>query len=135
MLAAKSLPRMRLVEKREAADNLFILKFASDLVVPLQREGGKWNFQAGQLVTIGLPDAEKPEKSVERAYSVASSPYEERIEFYVERVPGGALTPRLCALEAGQTVSCRKPAGRFTLDASITRHLQIATVTGLAPFK
>ncbi len=59
------------------------------------------------------------------------------LEFFVELVPQGELTPHLYKLHPGDKLLCRKIAkGRFTLDlkSGRTNHLLLATVTGLAPF-
>ena len=54
---------------------------------------------------------------IERAYSLVSSPYEDTLEFFLELVPQGALTPHLYKLNEGDNLFCRKIAkGRFTLD-------------------
>ena len=77
------------------------------------------------------------DKRIERAYSIVSSPYEEGLEFFIELVPQGKLTPHLYKLQLGDTMLCRKIAkGRFTLDikSGRTEHLLLATVTGIAPF-
>lgn len=122
---------LRLSERTEVSENLFILRFEPDGPLPFERKDGRWAFAPGQFLTLGL---QGPEKRLERAYSVASSPYDAHFEFFVEVVPGGKLSPLIKALAVGQTVSCRKPAGRFTLDPDAKSHVQVATVTGLAPF-
>jgi ferredoxin--NADP+ reductase len=115
----------RVVERKE---------FAPDLWMFRMDPGGDFRFQAGQYATLGV---QTPEKLVERAYSIASSPYEPQLEFFAELVPHGELTPLLYNLKAGDTLSCRKTAkGRFTLDTKSgrTNHLCVSTVTGIAPF-
>ena len=47
-----------------------------------------FRFRAGEFVMIGLPNAEKP---VVRAYSIASPPWDDELEFYSIKVPGGPL--------------------------------------------
>ncbi|RMG08547.1 MAG: ferredoxin--NADP(+) reductase [Planctomycetota bacterium] len=67
---------------------------------------------------------------------MASAPGEPP-EFLVERVPGGALSPRLCALNPGATLLWDpRPAGRFTLErvGSGESLWLVATGAGLAPF-
>lgn len=96
--------------------------------------GGEYRFVAGQFATLGV---QTPQKLVERAYSIVSSPYERELELFIELVPGGELTPLLHALPAGAEVSMRKIAkGRFTLDLKSGRknHLLLSTVTGVAPY-
>jgi ferredoxin--NADP+ reductase len=76
-------------------------------------------------------------KRIERPYSIVSSPYEKVMEFFVERVPHGELTPLLYELGEGGTLWLRRFAkGRFTLDLKSGRknHLLLATVTGIAPY-
>lgn len=130
-MAAPPLATVRLTKKIEVTHDLAILRFEPEPGGPLTYAEGRWNFQPGQFVTLGLPG---PEKQVERAYSVASSPYDSYLEFFIEVVPNGQLTPRMRDLKAGDRMSCRKAAGRFLVDPACGRHVQAATVTGVAPF-
>jgi ferredoxin/flavodoxin---NADP+ reductase len=96
--------------------------------------GGDFQFAAGQFATLGV---QTPQKLVERAYSIVSSPYERELELFVELVPAGELTPLLHALPVGAYMSLRKLAkGRFTLDlkSGHKNHLLLSTVTGVAPY-
>lgn len=96
--------------------------------------GGPFHFKPGQYATLGIATADK---HIERPYSIVSAPYEKELEFFIELVPGGALTPLLHQLKEGDEVTMRKAAkGRFTLDTGLgrTNHLLICTVTGIAPF-
>src|SRR5882762_6823779 len=43
-------------------------------------------FRSGEFIMIGLPNAERP---IYRAYSIASPFWDEEIEFYSIKVPGG----------------------------------------------
>jgi ferredoxin/flavodoxin---NADP+ reductase len=115
----------RIVDRQEVAEDLFILH-----VEP----GGPFNFLAGQYATLGV---EAEGKRIERAYSLCSSPYEDLLEFYVERVHGGELSPLLHSMDKGAPLLLRKYAkGRFTLDLKSGRknHLLLSTVTGVAPY-
>lgn len=92
-------------------------------------------FKPGQYVAFGLDDHEN--KVLERAFSIVSCPVEEQLEFYVERVPGGALSPRLYDLRVGDSVHMRRKAkGIFALDtvSGHTKHFLVCTVTGVAPY-
>ena len=66
---------------------------------------------------------------------IVSSPYEEgTLEFFVELVPQGELTPHLYKLQKGDTLLCRKIAkGRFTLDlkSGRTNHFLLARLPAL----
>lgn len=108
--------------------------FSEDLWKIRVNPGGDFRFVAGQYATLGV---EANGKLVERPYSIVSSPYESEVEFFIERVPEGELTPILYTLRTGATLTFRKLAkGRFTLDlkSGRTNHLLLCTVTGVAPF-
>lgn len=96
--------------------------------------GGEFKFVSGQYATIG---AEGPDGFVERPYSIVSSPYERELEFFIEAVADGEMTPLLRDAQAGKALSLRKTAkGRFTLDLASGHHhhLLLCTVTGIAPY-
>jgi len=115
----------KILERKDLTEDLWLIRV--DL-------GGPFSFKAGQYATLGV---DYKGKRIERAYSIVSSPYEEGLEFFIELVPQGELTPHLHKLRVGAEVLCRKIAkGRFTLDlkSGRTNHLLLATVTGLAPF-
>jgi ferredoxin--NADP+ reductase len=91
-------------------------------------------FAAGQYATLGCAG---PNGLVERAYSIVSSPRERELEFFIELVPAGELTPLLYGLHVGDTMSVRRWAkGRFLVDLATAPldHLFLSTVTGVAPF-
>ena len=93
-----------------------------------------FQFRSGEFVMIGLPNAEKP---VFRAYSVASPSWDEELEFYSIKVPGGPLTEHLQKIKEGYTVLMRnKPTGTLVNDALLPgkRLWMFSTGTGFAPF-
>jgi ferredoxin--NADP+ reductase len=93
-----------------------------------------FRFRSGEFVMIGLPNAEKP---VYRAYSIASPSWDEEIEFFSIKVPGGPLTEHLQKIVPGDTVLMRKkPTGTLVNDALRPgRRLYLfSTGTGVAPF-
>ncbi|WP_336277088.1 ferredoxin--NADP reductase [Bartonella sp. CB178] len=93
-----------------------------------------FRFRSGEFVMIGLPGAEKP---VYRAYSIASPFWDEQLEFFSIKVPGGPLTERLQKIKIGDTVLMRKKStGTLVLDAVIPgrRLYLLSTGTGVAPF-
>ena len=95
---------------------------------------GDFNYNPGQYATLGV---QRENRRSERPYSIVSAPFESEIEFFLELVPGGDLTPQLHRLQPGDTLLMRKAAkGRFTLDMQTNRtnHLLLCTVTGVAPF-
>lgn len=91
-------------------------------------------FKAGQYVAFGV---ENHEKVLERAFSIVSSPYEPELEFFIEKVPAGALSPQLYELQVGDCVFMRKKAkGIFNIDVKSghPQHFLVSTVTGIAPY-
>ena len=117
--------RARITERRDVGPDLWILRVRPEEALA---------FRPGQFATLGIPEGEK---LVERPYSIASSPLEPELEFFLERVPGGALTERLYDLVPGDSLFVRRAAkGAFTFDdaSGHPKHLMVATVTGVAPF-
>src|ERR1700687_4830395 len=115
----------RIIERRDISNDLWAIR-----VDP----GGEYSFLPGQYATLGVVT---PEKHYERAYSIVSAPHEKFLEFFIELVPLGNVTPRLYPDRVGDAFTLRKVAkGRFTLDTNSNRtnHLLVATVTGAAPF-
>ncbi len=115
--------RAELIERRDVSARLAVFRFH-----PAEQP----SFTAGQYATIGVVvDGDM----IERPYSIVSSPYEPFLEFFVELVPGGDLTPKLWKLELGSSIFIRRRiVGRLTLAPIVRRHLMLATVTGIAPF-
>jgi len=115
----------RITHRREIASDLWAIRLDP---------GGPFQFTAGQYATLGV---RTPEKHIERAYSIVSSPYEPELEIFIELVPQGELTPLLYKLQTGDVMTMRKISkGRFTLDqkSGHKNHLLLSTVTGVAPF-
>ena len=93
-----------------------------------------FRFRSGEFVMIGLPNAEKP---VYRAYSISSPAWDEELEFFSIKVPGGPLTEHLQNIVPGDTILMRKkPTGTLILDALLagSRLYMLSTGTGIAPF-
>ncbi len=119
--------------KRDLSDGLAIFRFELDREL---------HFRAGQYATLWLTHEGK---TTPRPYSIASSPSETRaVEFYINLVEHGRLTPSLWdsgVLEGlrtrkpGTHVEITGPKGRFLLDPRERRNLVfVASGTGLAPF-
>ena len=92
-----------------------------------------FRFRSGEFVIIGLPG----DRPVYRAYSIASPNWDDTLEFYSIKVPGGPLTERLQHIRPGDTVWMRrKPTGTLVTDALAPgkRLWMFATGTGIAPF-
>jgi ferredoxin/flavodoxin---NADP+ reductase len=113
----------KIVHRHEWAEGLITLRIEADVA----------QFRAGQFVNLGL---DVGGTLIRRSYSMASAPGEP-LEFYLTRVSGGALTPRLFDLPLGSRVDVEGEAqGFFTLNyVPDARDLWlVATGTGLGPF-
>jgi ferredoxin/flavodoxin---NADP+ reductase len=94
-----------------------------------------FRFVPGQFARLGVRTGDG--KIVWRAYSIASAPYDEHLEFYSIVVPGGAFTSRLSRLRVDDEILVEKMNyGFLTTDRfEAGRDLwMLATGTGLAPF-
>jgi ferredoxin/flavodoxin---NADP+ reductase len=111
--------------RQDLTDDLWLLRVRPEEPV---------RFKAGQFVLLGL---RVDDFLNERAYSICSSAHSDELEFFLERVDGGALSPSLYTRKVGDEVLLRPAAkGRFTLEAQKEkkRFLLVATVTGVAPY-
>ena len=91
-------------------------------------------FRNGEFAMLGIEVDGKP---LMRAYSMASSCYEDHLEFYSIKVPDGPLTSRLQHIQVGDSVLVsKKPTGTLLYDhLRPGKHLYLlSTGTGLAPF-
>lgn len=131
-------------QRSEVAPGLLILRVAPD----------GWRlpaFKPGQFAVLGLPadaprhplsDPEepppKPGSMIRRSYSIASSSRDdEYLEFFLNIVHSGSLTPRLFALGIGARLWLGpKIAGLFTFDSvpDGANVVMVGTGTGLAPY-
>ena len=117
--------RARITSRHDLTAELWVVRLAPE---------EKISFSPGQYLTVGLPDGNR---LIERPYSVASGPREAELEFFVELVREGQLTPQLYTVPVGGEVLMRRAAkGRFLFDEPSGRpnHFMVATVTGVAPF-
>lgn len=116
----------KLRSRYEVADGLAIFEF--DPSQPM-------TWEAGQYATIGIRDGNGA--LIERPYTICSSPSQGFLEFLIELVPEGTLTPLLWKLKPDDTVEVReKTEGQFALDTNSgrTTHLMVASITGIAPY-
>ena len=96
-----------------------------------------FRFRSGEFVMIGLPGDSPEDRPVFRAYSIASPNWDETLEFYSIKVPGGPLTERLQHIRPGDTIWMRrKSTGTLVTDALTPGRTlwMFATGTGIAPF-
>lgn len=117
---------IKLLEKKCWRDGLVTLRFEKPKT---------FAFEIGQFVRIGLEDANG--NYTGRAYSLASLPTDDYIELLVVAVDNGALSPRLVALEEGDSVILESYLFGQILPKRIlggSTLWLLASGTGLAPF-
>jgi ferredoxin-NADP reductase len=89
-----------------------------------------FDYRAGQYMKVGVAGRRSG------SFSLASSPRDAHLEFCVELIPGGRLTPAMFTLAVGDRVVLGERAkGSLRLDTSARTHLMVATVTGVAPLR
>lgn len=95
-----------------------------------------FDFIPGQFVSFQLPIHENPKKAL-RHYSIASSPFENKLKFIINKVEGGLGTTFLFEkAEIGTEFPILGPVGKFVLPEQIEKDLvMISTGTGIAPFR
>jgi len=115
----------RVTEVRHYTDRLF--RFRTTRPQSLR-------FRSGEFVMLGLPSEGKP---LLRAYSIASPSWDEELEFFSIKVPGGPLTEKLQNIKPGDEILLRpKTTGTLVHDALTPgkRLFMLSTGTGIAPF-
>ena len=113
-----------IVEKQQWCEDLFSLRIRTE---PLE-------FSAGQFVNVGL---EIDNKLVARPYSLVSVPQDRLLEIHFNRVNSGLLSPRLAALNAGDSIQVSDRAnGLLTIKEvpEVPWLWLFATGTGIGPF-
>jgi ferredoxin--NADP+ reductase len=131
-------------DRHDLNEYISVVKIASD-------SGEVPAFEAGQYITLGLPessadavgDGPEPVRTsktglVRRAYSIASSPLvRESLEVFVVLVQRGELTEKLWTLYEGDRLWMSPSVkGQFTLDAAPPDKdlVMVSTGTGIAPY-
>ena len=126
----------------------YVQLLKEDLVIMriVPNEGPVPDFEAGQFLTLGLPNPANDGKIVRRAYSIASHPEnKEYIEFvirWVRKPLPGRLTTQIFNAKEGDEILWLKPTGRAlgiseelpNGEKDTRRIICIGGGTGLAPF-
>lgn len=110
----------------------------SDTLISLQVKAPDVTFTAGQFARLALPAPPgSKEPMVGRPYSFVNPPHTSPHEFYFNVVPGGPLSPRLAALEIGETIWLGPRANGFFMISELPEAESLwmfATGTGLGPY-
>jgi len=117
--------REKVIDVHHWSDTLFTIKTTRDRSL---------RFRNGEFAMMGMEVDGRP---LMRAYSMASSQYEDHLEFYSIKVQHGDLTSRLQHIKEGDhLLVSKKPTGTLLWDRlKPGKHLYLlSTGTGLAPF-
>ncbi len=117
--------REKVIDVHHWSDTLFTIKTTRDRSL---------RFRNGEFAMMGMEVNGRP---LMRAYSMASSQYDDHLEFYSIKVQHGDLTSRLQHIKEGdQLLVSKKPTGTLLWDRlKPGKHLYLlSTGTGLAPF-
>jgi len=117
--------REKVIDVHHWSDTLFTIKTTRDRSL---------RFRNGEFAMMGMEVNGRP---LMRAYSMASSQYEDHLEFYSIKVQHGDLTSRLQHIKEGdQLLVSKKPTGTLLWDRlKPGKQLYLlSTGTGLAPF-
>lgn len=87
-----------------------------------------FNFNPGQRISL-------KHETVERDYSLASSPDEPHLTLCIRHVAGGLLSQLLGDAKTGSRISFYGPHGYFTFKPSGRPAVLVASGTGIAPFR
>lgn len=110
----------RVINNIELSPGVFLLRLSrQDL-----------SFRSGQHLLLSLPGT-----PLAREYSIASGTADPWLDVLVRVVKGGAFSPRLARLRAGQEVQVSGPCGFFTPSEGNSARVLLATGTGVAPFR
>jgi ferredoxin/flavodoxin---NADP+ reductase len=126
----------------------YVQLLKEDLVIMrlVPNDGIVPEYQAGQFITIGLPNPTEDNKIVRRAYSIASHPenrkYIELVIRWVRKPIPGRLTTQLFNAKVGDEINWIKPTGSaLSINEKLPdgskderRIVCIGGGTGLAPF-
>lgn len=126
----------------------YVQLLKEDLVIMrlVPNDGLVPEYQAGQFITIGLPNPTEDNKIVRRAYSIASHPenrkYIELVIRWIRKPIPGRLTTQLFNTKVGDEISWIKPTGSaLSINEKLPdgskderRIVCIGGGTGLAPF-
>ena len=86
-----------------------------------------FEFKAGQTIRF-------LHETIERYYSLVSTPRDPTLTLCVYNVPGGRFSPILAKAEVGSAFHLTGPHGYFTFNPSKRAPVFVATGTGIAPF-
>jgi ferredoxin-NADP reductase len=109
---------VELLQRRKLTDNVFEI----ELTRP-----PSFKFKAGQTIRF-------IHESIERYYSLVSTPDDPTLTLCVYYVPQGSFSPVLADAELGTQFNITGPHGYFTFNRSERAPVFVATGTGIAPF-
>lgn len=111
---------------------------ANDMVEMRLEKPDGFSYRAGQFVQFEIPDGDSDGsvgagKPVLRAYSVASHPAEDSLEFCMKMLPGGRASGFFTSATPDTPILFQGPNGKFICQTANEALAFVATGAGLAP--
>ena len=114
----RAIHNVELIQRRWLTQNVFEIELAR----PPQLD-----FEPGQTICF-------IHNSLERYYSLVSTPNDPNLMLCIYQVPQGSFSPVLAKADIGTSFKIAGPCGYFTFSRSERQPVFIATGTGIAPF-
>ena len=114
----RAIHNVELIQRRWLTQNVFEI----ELTRPPQLD-----FEPGQTICF-------IHNSLERYYSLVSTPNDPNLMLCIYQVPQGSFSPVLAKADIGTSFKIAGPCGYFTFNQSERQPVFIATGTGIAPF-
>lgn len=120
--------KAELVQKREEVAGVWTFEFEAEEPV---------TWQAGQYMRYKIEDPSPDERKVDRFFTIASAPYEGRLQITTRIDPekGSTFKKDLLKLEVGQEIEAAGPMGAFRVEDSSKELVFIAGGIGITPFR
>jgi glycine betaine catabolism B len=95
------------------------------------------NFKAGQHMNFTLLHDNPDDRGVNRYFTIASAPYEERIMITTRMAQERPSTFKkaLMSMEKGQEITALPPQGKFIIEDYFTSYIFFAGGIGITPFR
>lgn len=120
--------KMQLLEKKQEAPDITSFLFQPEISL---------DFKPGQFLRYHISDPKPDGRSENRFFSIASSPFENRIQLTTKFMPGEGSTFKkdLNKLNIGDSVEAFGPSGSFILENTDKQYVFIAGGIGITPFR
>ncbi len=120
--------RLKLINKKEETPDVVSFIFESEIPV---------NWKAGQFMRYHIEDPKSDDRTDDRYFTIASSPFEKNLILTTRFVPddGSTFKKDLQRLKIGDYIEAHEPAGTFVIKDPDQEYVFIAGGIGITPFR